>query len=428
MPKLPPPDTDPDPLDPRARPAGRLPRNLWVVSVTSFLMDVSSEMVLNVVPLFLANVLGTRTVVIGLIEGVAHAAASLLKVFSGVLSDRVRGRKWLAVSGYGVSALAKPGFLAANSWGLVAGVRWTDRVGKGIRTAPRDALLADSLDRSRRGFGFGLHRAADTLGAMLGLLVAAGVVWAAQRGAVGLDRGTFHRLVLISLAPGFLAVIALATGAREVRDGRGKKTVGPRITFRGLGRPFLAFLGIAALFNLGDFSDAFLVLRAQERGLSVFGVLLTLAAFNLVYAVVATPAGSFSDRVGRKRVLLGGWLLYSATALGFGLARSGTQVVVLYLSYGVYYGLTAGTARALVADLVPPELRGTAYGTYHAVLGLMDVPASLLAGLLWQGIGSWSGFGAGAPFLFGGGVALVATVLLAGFRVPAGAQPGGTGS
>lgn len=387
-------------------------------------MDVSSEMVLNVVPLFLANVLGARTVVIGLIEGVAHAAASLLKVLSGVLSDRFRGRKWLAVSGYAVSALAKPGFLAAGSWGTVAGVRWTDRLGKGIRTAPRDALLADSLDRSRRGFGFGLHRAADTLGAMLGLLVAAGVVWAVQRGAVGLDRITFHRLVLLSLAPGFLAVIALAVGAREVR-GRSAGKAAPRLSFRGLGRPFLVFLGIAALFNLGDFSDAFLVLRAQERGLSVFGVLLTLAAFNLVYALVATPAGSLSDRVGRKRVLLAGWLLYSATAFGFGVARTGTHVVLLYLSYGVYYGLTAGTARALVADLVAPELRGTAYGTYHAVLGLMDVPASLLAGLLWQGLGGWNGFGAGAPFLFGGGVALVATALLAGFKVPASSRDGG---
>jgi len=395
-----------------------------VVSLTSFLMDVSSEMVLNVVPLFLANVLGARTVVIGLIEGVAHAAASLLKVLSGVLSDRFRGRKWLAVSGYAVSALAKPGFLAAGSWGTVAGVRWTDRLGKGIRTAPRDALLADSLDRSRRGFGFGLHRAADTLGAMLGLLVAAGVVWAVQRGAVGLDRITFHRLVLLSLAPGFLAVITLAVGAREVR-GKGPGKAVPRLSFRGLGRPFLVFLGIAALFNLGDFSDAFLVLRAQERGLSVFGVLLVLAGFNLVYAVVAAPAGSLSDRIGRKRVLLAGWLIYSATAFGFGVARTGTHVVLLYLSYGVYYGLTAGTARALVADLVAPELRGTAYGTYHAVLGLMDVPASLLAGLLWQGLGGWKGFGAGAPFLFGGGVALVATALLAGFKVPASSRDGG---
>jgi MFS family permease len=384
-----------------------LPRNVWAVSLTSFFMDVSSEMVINLLPLFLSNVLNVGTVVIGFIDGVAEMTASLLKVFSGWLSDRVRARKWPAVAGYAISALAKPFFYIASVW-TVAGARWADRVGKGIRTAPRDALVADSIEEKHRGLAFGFHRAADTGGAVLGLIIALLVVWFAQSGDVHLELGTFQTIVLISLVPAVLAVISLAVGAREVVITGGRAR--PKITFKGLGKPFLVFMLIVGLFDLGNSSDAFLVLRAQERGLSLIGIMGMLITFNLVYTFVSTPAGSLSDRIGRKRVIVGGWLVYAAIYLGFALAGAGWHIWLLYALYGVYYGLAYGTAKAMVADIVPQELRGTAYGTYNAVLGILDFPASLIAGLLWQGLGPWKGFGASAPFFFGAAVALAAAV------------------
>ena len=388
-----------------------LPRNVWAVSLTSFFMDVSSEMVLNILPLFLSNVLGIKTSLIGLIEGIAEATASLLKLFSGWLSDRLRARKWLAVIGYGISALAKPFFYFATSWGAVAGARWADRVGKGVRTAPRDALVADSISEQQRGLAFGFHRAADTAGAMLGLLIALAIVWAAQSGSTTLGEATFRTVVLISLIPAVLSVLSLAIGAKDVPVTQPRAA--PKFALRSLGKPFLVFMLIAGIFDLGNSSDAFLVLRAQERGLSVIGVLGMLVTFNLVYTLVSTPAGSLSDRIGRRRLIIGGWLVYAAIYFGFGVAQSAWQVWALYAIYGVYYGLAYGTSRALIADLVPENLRGTAYGTYNAVLGILDLPASLVAGILWQGVGAWQGFGPAAPFLFGGALALIAAALMA---------------
>jgi len=388
-----------------------LPRNVWAVSLTSFFMDISSEMVINILPLFLSNVLGVKTNIIGLIEGIAEATASLLKVFSGWLSDRLRARKWLAVAGYALSALSKPFFYLANSWGAVAGVRWADRVGKGIRTAPRDALVADSIEERHRGLAFGFHRAADTGGAVLGLLVALGIVWLTQSGGTELTRSTFRTVVLISLVPAFLAVLSLALGARDVPVTTRREA--PRFAFRSLGRRFGIFMVIVGIFDIGNSSDAFLVLRAQERGLSVIGILGMLVTFNLVYTLVSTPAGSFSDRVGRRRLIIGGWLIYGAIHLGFAVAGQGWHVWVLYAMYGVYYGLAYGTTKAMVADIVPETLRGTAYGTYNAVLGLLDFPASLIAGFLWHGVGTWEGLGPSAPFFFGGAMALIAALLMA---------------
>ena len=393
-----------------------LPRNVWAVSLTSFFMDISSEMVINILPLFLSNVLGVGTSVIGLIEGIAEATASLLKVFSGWLSDRLGGRKWLAVSGYGLSALAKPFFYFVGSWTAVLAVRWADRVGKGIRTAPRDALVADSIDEGQRGLAFGFHRAADTGGAVVGLLIALGLVWAAQTADQELGLRTFRIVVLASLIPAVLAVLSLAVGARDVPVT--SKRERPAITFRGLGRPFLVFLVIVGLFDLGNSSDAFLVLRAQERGLSVVGILGMLVTFNLIYALVSTPAGWLSDRVGRRKIVTGGWLAYAIIYLGLALAQTSWHVWVLYALYGVYYGLAYGTAKAMVADIVPADLRGTAYGTYNATLGLLDFPASLIAGLLWQGTGSWTGFGASAPFFFGAATAFVAAALMLLWKPP----------
>jgi len=374
-------------------------------------MDVSSEMVLNLLPLFLANVLGARTAVIGLIEGIAESTASGLKIVSGAVSDRVGSRKWPAVAGYALSALAKPGFLFASSWGVVAGVRFADRVGKGVRTAPRDALVADSMDRRDHGLAFGLHRAADTGGAVVGIALAIGLVWLSQRDALELSLASFRLLVLVSLVPASLAVLALAFGAKE--PVRPLHAGLPRIGLRGLGSPFTRFLVVAAIFDLGNFSDAFLVLRAQERGLGVTDVLWMLLAFNAVYALISTPAGRLSDRIGRKRLIVAGWLLYAVLYLGFALAETGAHVVGLYVAYGAYYGLSTGTAKALVADLVPEARRGMAFGTYAALLAAIDLPASVIAGVLWQGLGAWPGFGPQAPFCFGAAMAFVAAVGLA---------------
>jgi len=387
-----------------------LPRNVWAVGFTSFFMDVSSEMVINIVPLFLANVLGVQTSIIGLIEGIAEATASILKLFSGWLSDRLGGRKWLAVAGYGFSALSKPFFYIASSWELIAGVRWADRIGKGIRTAPRDALVADSVTPETRGLAFGFHRAMDTAGAMVGIAIAALVVWLAQKTSLDLTKPTFQTIVLISLLPAVLAVLSLAIGARDVRVDKQREL--PRFSVRSLGKPFTIFLVIVSIFTLGNSSDAFLVLRAQNLGISVVGILLMLVMFNLIYALISTPAGSLSDRVGRRRLIVGGWLVYAVIYLGFALAQAGWQVWVLYVVYGLYYGMAYGTANALVADLVPENLRGTAYGTYNAAIGILAFPASLIAGILWQGVGGWAGFGPSAPFYFGGGLSLLAALLM----------------
>ncbi len=388
----------------------KLPRNIWAVGFTSMFMDISSEMVLNILPLFLSNVLGVQTSIIGLIDGIAEATASLLKLFSGWLSDRLGGRKWLAVVGYGISALVKPFFYIANSWGLVAGVRWADRVGKGIRTAPRDALVADSVTPEVRGLAFGFHRAMDTAGALIGILIAALVVWLTQKSDLALARSTFQIIVLASLIPAFLAVLSLIIGARDVAV-KGQRAA-PKFSLRSMGKPFSIFLVIVSLFTLGNSADAFLVLRAQNLGVSVLGILIMLAAFNLIYTLVSTPAGSLSDRIGRRRLIIGGWLVYAVIYFGFALARVSWQVWVLYAVYGVYYGLAYGSANALVADLVPENLRGTAYGTYNAIIGLLAFPSSFIAGILWQGIGGWSGFGPSAPFFFGGSLALLAALLM----------------
>jgi MFS family permease len=388
-----------------------MPRNVWAVSAASFFMDISSEMVINILPLFLANVLGVKTSIIGVIEGFAETTASLLKVFSGWLSDKLRARKWLAVSGYALSTIVKPLFYFATTWEMVAGARWADRVGKGIRTAPRDALVADSIDVGQRGLAFGFNRAADTAGAMLGILIALAVVWFTQAGTLALHEDTFRTIMLLSIVPAVLAVLALALIARDVPI-TGEREM-PKFAFKSLGKPFMILMLIVSFFGLGNSSDAFLVLRAQDLGMNVVGVLAMLVVFNFIYTLLSIPAGALSDRIGRRGVIIGGWLMYAAVYLGFALADNAWQVFALYAVYGIYYGVAYGTTKALVADLVPADLRGTAYGTYNAVLSLVAFPASVIAGVLWQGVGEWNGFGASAPFYFGAAMALVGAVMLA---------------
>ena len=387
----------------------KLPLNVWIVTATSFLTDISSEMIVYLIPLFLANVLGVRTAVIGLIDGVAETTASLLKIYSGALSDRLGRRKWLTVAGYAVSTIAKPFLYIANAWGWVLGVRFADRVGKGIRTAPRDALVADSIYPSQRGLAFGFHRAGDTLGAFVGLGGAAAIVWLTQSQAEFLTRSTFQIAILVSVIPAVLAVIVLALGAREVA--KGKPSSAPALSLKGFDSRFKYFLFVVVLFTIGNSSDSFIVLRGQERGLNVLQVMFMVMTFNFVYALLAGPLGALSDRIGRRRLILFGWLAYGLVYLGFALSQTGWQIWALFAFYGIYYAATEGVAKALIADIVPETQRGTAYGLYAAAVGLTALPASLIAGLLWQGLGSWTGFGASAPFFFGAAMALLSGIL-----------------
>jgi len=389
--------------------------NVFFLGLVSFLTDVSSEMIFTLLPLFLANILGAAPVVIGFVEGVAESTASLLKIFSGWLSDKLGKRKSLAVVGYGLSTLAKPFMYVATSWGVVLGVRFTDRLGKGVRTAPRDALVADSVVADERGKAFGFHRAMDTSGAALGLIVAAAVVFLLQRGTLELVRGTYQWLVLIGILPAVLALFVFFF-VREAKKGTGpqgnlnSKTSlsypdkSPQDTKAGFDNRFKLFLGIMFLFTLGNSSDAFLILRAQNMGNPVLYILLMLILFNVVYAAISTPAGVVSDKLGRRGIIILGWLIYALTYLGFAMASAPWQAWLLFASYGVYYGLAEGVARAFVADLVLEEKRGTAYGLFHGIVGITLLPASIIAGWLWQTINP------AAPFYFGAVLASLAMI------------------
>ena len=399
-----------------------MPRNIWVMTAASFLTDVSRDMVNNLIPLFLANALGARTGTIGLIEGIAESAASFIKLLSGWWSDRVVSRKPPTVVGYAISAFSKPLLALVGSWTAVLAIRFADRLGKGVRTAPRDALLADSITPERRGAAFGFHRAGDSLGAVVGIGVALLIVWLTQGNQLELSQTTFSRIALVSAVPGLLAVVVLVIGLRDVRreaPAAGRPILG---SLRAMPVEFRRFLFIFGLFTLGNSADAFIVLRAQERGLSVAGVLAMLMAFNIVYTVVAGPAGRLSDKLGRPRLILAGWGVYAVIYLGLALADAPGQVIVLFIAYGLYHGLVEGNARAYVADLAGEGDRGTAYGLYHAVVGIIVLPASLIAGVLWQGAGEWPGFGPSAPFFFGALLAGLAAVLF-WITLPRTAQP-----
>ncbi|UCC59879.1 MAG: MFS transporter, partial [Dehalococcoidia bacterium] len=357
------------------------------------------------------NVLRVGMPVIGLIEGIAEGTASLLKVLSGWLSDHIGHRKGLAVFGYSLSTLAKPFLYLVTTWGAAGSVRFVDRLGKGIRTSPRDALIADSTPVSEMGQSFGFHRGMDTFGAVLGLSIAAVVVYFVQRGGIELTRDAFQKVVIVGTVPAVLAVLILLLFVRERRkasavDDIGDSTDGgPAGTIRTAGSfdlHFKLFLGLVVLFTLGNSSDAFLILRAHSLDFSVTHILLLLVAYNLVYALVSFPAGLVSDRLGRKGVIVAGWSVYALAYLGFGLASSAWHIWLLFALYGIYYGVAEGVSRAFVADLVPVKRRGTAYGLYHTAVGLSLLPASLIAGWLWHLRGPE------APFFFGAAMAAAA--------------------
>lgn len=399
------PDSEKSPL-PSGLP-GRLPRNVWVVSATSLLTDASTETLTGLLPFYLTLALGAPPAAVGLIEGVGEATASLVKLASGWASDRWRRRKPLAVLGYGLSTAAKATLLAATTWPLVLVARLLERAGKGIRTAARDALLADSVPARSRGLGFGLHRAADTAGAVIGTTVALLLVVAGGGSTVSVE--TFRVAVLISLVPAAAGVILLAWKAREIRPAspaqRGSAAPNPLRL-----RRFRWFLAAVVVFTLGNSSDAFVLLRAQSLGLPIAAAIGLLIVVNVVHALLAAPLGALSDRCGRKRVLLIGWGLYALVYLSLAVTSDGWQLWAILAVYGAYYAATESVGKALVGDMVASPSRGTAYGQYHAAIGLMALPASLLAGVTWQLIGP------GAPFALGAILAGAAGLIL--WRMP----------
>jgi MFS family permease len=383
--------------------------NVFFLGIVSLLTDVSSEMIFTLVPLFLANVIGATTTIVGLIGGLSESTDAIFRILSGWFSDRVRKRKSLAVLGYSISTIAKPFMYLASTWGSVLAIKFGDRVGKGIRTSPRDALVADSVSAEERGRGFGLHRAMDTTGAVLGLALAAMIIYLVQGRELGLSLKTYQWLVLVGIVPAVLAVLVLLFFVHERKESspNARQKLSP-IGFAGFNTRFKLFLAIMVVFTLGNSSDFFVILRAQNLGSSVLYVTLMLVLFNITYAVTALPAGVLSDRLGRRRVIAVGWAIYALVYLGFALASSLWQIWLLFACYGVYYGVVEGVARAFVADLVPEEKRGTAYGLYHGVVGLTLLPASLIAGWLWQA------YSPAAPFYFGAALAFLAMVGIMG--------------
>ena len=393
-------------------PSTRIPRNVKALGVVSLLTDASSEMVYPILPLFLANVLGAPVAAIGLIESVAEATAGFLKVFSGWLSDRVGRRRPLIALGYTISNVVKPLLALTASWPAVLLLRFSDRFGKGVRTAPRDALIADSGTAERRGRDFGFHRALDTLGAAIGPLTAWAILTLVPDG---------YRMVFwVSAVPGTLAIVVVFVAVREVRarpaatDGGARSTGGgrehpkpPTIRLRHLGRPFALFTAASAVFALGNSSDALLILRAQDVGTAPSLIPLMYFVFNVVGAALATPLGSLSDRVGRKAVLAAGFGGYALVYAGFALAHTPLSIWLLFALYGVPYAMTEGLARAYVCDLVPAEVRATAVGGYTFVLGLAALPASAVAGLLWDTVGH------ATPFALSAALMMAAAGLLA---------------
>ncbi len=367
------------------RPLHRTVRSLGLVS---FLTDASSEMIYPLLPAFLTGTLRAGPAFLGVVEGLAEAVAAILKIISGGVSDRLRRRKPLVVAGYSLSSAVRPLVALATAPAHVLAVRVVDRVGKGVRSAPRDALVAGVVPPEDRGRAFGFQRAMDHAGAMVGPLLASAAMLA-----------TSDLRVVFALAaiPAALAVTSLVLGVREeprpvVPATKHAPADGPGP----LEPPLLRYLGVLAVFTLGNSSDAFLLLRAQETGVALAAIPALWALHHLVKAGASTWGGALSDRVGRRRVILGGWVVYALAYAGFALASSPLGVAALFAFYGLYHALTEGAERALVADLAGPATRGRAFGLFHAVTGAALLPASLLTGLLWQRFGAPAALGTGA--------------------------------
>jgi len=376
--------------------------NVVVLGLVSFFTDVSSEMIYPLLPLFLTSTLGAGPAFLGAIEGVAESTAALLKLVSGIVSDRMRHRKRLVLLGYSISTLMRPLIGAAtNAWTVLL-VRTGDRVGKGIRTSPRDALIADSVDPSVRGKAYGFHRSMDHAGALVGPLIATLLL----AGPVTELRHVFW----LAAVPGIVAVLLIVVKLREQERGAPEK-VPLRLALLPAGA-LRRYLMVLFLFTLGNSSDTFLLLKAGKLGVPMFRIPLLWAFFHLVKMLSSMPFGSLSDRIGRKRVIVAGWCVYALSYLGWAFVATECQVWLLFAFYGLFYGLTEGVEKALLADLCTPELRGAAFGWYNFAIGAGALPASLVFGVIWQR------YGQVAPFLFGASLAGLAALLLP-FAVPA---------
>jgi len=392
-----------DPLPPR-RP--RLGRNVVSLGAVSFLTDVATEMTYPLLPVFLATVLGASATYVGTIEGVAESTAALLKFASGWWSDRVSRRKPLVLAGYAIASVVRPFIGLAQSAAQVLGIRVADRVGKGIRSSPRDALIADSVVPELRGRAFGFHNAADNAGAVLGPLLAfAFLRWGGFQ---------LRTVFLLTAIPGALAVLTLLFGVREMPrtaspPKQGDAEEGPGLKTP-LGGRFWAYLGVLLLFTLGNSTDAFLLLRAGQLGVSAALVPILWALLNGVKAASNTPGGILSDRIGRKPLIVAGWLVYAAVYFAFGRAASPWHAWALFAVYGLYFGLTEGVEKALVADLVPADRRGSAFGWYNLAIGVAALPASLLFGALWDRWGSTTAFDFGALLALAAAIGMAVVV------------------
>ncbi len=378
--------------EPANRALSRIPRGVWVLGFVSMLMDISSEMIHSLLPLFMVTVLGASALAVGLIEGLAESTALIARVFSGVLSDYLGKRKWLAVIGYGLGALTKPLFAIASSTGMVLGARLLDRVGKGVRGAPRDALIADITPESVRGAAFGLRQSLDTVGAFLGPLLGVGLMllWA----------NDFRAVFWVALIPGLLAVALLVFGVQEPKRRDGEKMVNPirRENLQRLSAAYWWVVGIGAVFTLARFSEAFLVLRADQGGIPLALVPLVMVAMNVIYAVTAYPFGRLSDGMSHIKLLVLGLLVLIAADLVLATDDHWVTVLLGVGLWGVHLGITQGLLVRMVADTAPVDLRGTAYGFFNLMSGIAMLAASVLAGLLWDQFGASFTFYAGALF------------------------------
>lgn len=385
--------------------------NVLVLGVVSFLTDLSSEMIYPVLPLFLTAV-GATGLFIGLIEGAAETTASLLKVVSGWFSDRYDRRKPFVLGGYGSSAMVKPLLVAATSPWHVLGIRVTERIGKGIRSAPRDALVADSTDRESMGKAFGFHKAMDSAGAVAGVIVTLAVLAL----AASMDELEQYRLVfLIATIPAFVALLVIFLFVKEKK----RETVVARHAFLGdmskLGREFWLLMAVVMTFYMGEISYVFFVLQGQARGLTDTTVILLYLAFNVVFVLVAIPSGSLSDRLGRRPVILFSFSVFAVTCVTMAAADGLVLLALGFTLFGLYKGTSEGVLKAYVVDVIPKDLRGTALGAFHTSVGLVMLPGGVIAGLLWDSVGSW------ATFAFGACMAVAASLMLLiyGRRPPA---------
>ena len=357
-------------------------------------------MIVPLLPLFLVSVLHSQVGNVGLIEGFAASIASVLKLFSGSISDRIGNRKWLMVAGYGISNIVKPFFAVSSSWGQVFVLRFVERVGKGVRGAPRDALIADATTSAERGKAFGFHRAMDTFGGALGPLLAFIILL--------IRPGGYRTVFWISAIPGIIAIFVILVflkGPQKSKLEKSRKSL-PKISFRGLDARLVRFTLIATLFAIGNSSDAFLILKAKNVGITVALIPLMYFVFNMTYSLASVPIGSLSDRIGRRSVLIGGYVIFGLIYLGFGLADQGIWIWLLFIVYGLYYAATEGVQKAYIGDLARQGERGTVMGTFNALTGFAALPASIIPGYLWQA------FGAAVAFGYSAGIALIAAILL----------------